>query len=223
MPGDCIGSWLRNLEIILHDKTIPEEDWAFILWKKISSEPLQIIESVPNHQLNDYEYQKDQICQNFGLTQLEQRDKFSNLQPKASQTFLDFSAEILVLENWLKVAKVGRDFQKLRELVIKDRILSVLQAKMANFLKCAVLTNLCADLIVENAAGVKEVDERKLESRYRENDFPINVVARRHLAFSKIARVNNQGMPLTSTLITQTQPEIQNPECSEPKNSRLQT
>lgn len=61
--------------------------------------------------------------------------KFRNLQSKTLQTFLDFSAEVQqVLENWLKAAKVGSDFKKLKDLFIKDYILSAVPAKMANFL-----------------------------------------------------------------------------------------
>lgn len=62
-PGDDIGSLLRNLETILNDETIPEELYrAFILCKNLSSFTLKIIESVPDHQLNDYKYLKEWIC-----------------------------------------------------------------------------------------------------------------------------------------------------------------
>lgn len=73
LPGDDIGSWLRNLETILYDDNIPEEDWAFILWKNLSSEPLKIAESVPDDQLNEYDCLKELISQQFRLTELEQR------------------------------------------------------------------------------------------------------------------------------------------------------
>lgn len=48
-------SWLKNLEIILKDENIPAENRAFVLRKSFSSEPLEIIESVPNNVLNNYE------------------------------------------------------------------------------------------------------------------------------------------------------------------------
>lgn len=64
---------------------------------------------------------KDQcICQPLSLTELRQWCKLRNLQPKTSQTFHNFSAEVqLVLENWLKEAKDGRDFKNLKDVWLK--------------------------------------------------------------------------------------------------------
>lgn len=105
------------------------------MYHLLSSESLKIIESVLDERLNDYDYLKDRICQYVRLTEQGQRDRFRNLQSKSTQTFLDFSTEVqLVLENWLKTAKVGNEFQKLKELVIKDRIQTAVPSKMPNFL-----------------------------------------------------------------------------------------
>lgn len=45
---DYIGSWLRNLESILKDEEIPEDDWAFVIRKRLSRESLKIIELLPD-------------------------------------------------------------------------------------------------------------------------------------------------------------------------------
>lgn len=39
----------------------------------------------------------------------------------------------MVLENWLKAARVT-NFEKLKDLIVKDRMLSAVPSKMANFL-----------------------------------------------------------------------------------------
>lgn len=67
--GDDIASWLRNLESVLRGEEILDEDWAFNLWKSLSSEWLKIIESVPDELLNDYEYLKERVGQHFSLTE----------------------------------------------------------------------------------------------------------------------------------------------------------
>lgn len=52
----------------------------------------------------------------------EDIQKFRNLAPESTQTFLGFSAEVQVmLENWLKAAKVN-GFDGLKELIVKDHI-----------------------------------------------------------------------------------------------------
>lgn len=58
------------------------------------------------------------------------------LQSTSKQSFLYFSGEVLsVLENWLMSAKTENSFQRLNELMLKDRILTAVPDKMAVFLK----------------------------------------------------------------------------------------
>lgn len=91
----------EKFRIYLHDENISEDVWASILRMNLSNEQLKIIESVPDEQLNDFddyvEIIRQRICQYFILNELRQRERFRNLQPKTSQIFLDFSAEVQVL------------------------------------------------------------------------------------------------------------------------------
>lgn len=76
---DDISSWFRNLEYIVYDKNIPNKDWAFMPCKNLSGEPRRIIESVPDGQLNDFDYLKQRICQHFSVTDQGHQEKFRNL------------------------------------------------------------------------------------------------------------------------------------------------
>ncbi|BFZ03152.1 hypothetical protein BsWGS_06191 [Bradybaena similaris] len=105
---DEIGSWIRNLESILRDERIPEYDWAFVLRKCLTGEPLKVLETVPDDQLNNYKFLKKLIEQHFQLSEMGLREKFKLVMPKSNQTFLDFVSEVqLTLENWLRAGNVG--------------------------------------------------------------------------------------------------------------------
>ncbi|BFZ09104.1 hypothetical protein BsWGS_12143 [Bradybaena similaris] len=131
---DEIASWLRNLESILNDERIPKCDWAFILRKCLTGEPLKVIESVEDDMLNSYEYLKQLLQQHFNITEMGQRDRYKSLAPKANQTFQDYVAEIkMTLDNWLKAASV-ESFSELKDLFVKDKLLTSVPHRLATFL-----------------------------------------------------------------------------------------
>lgn len=124
---------MRNLESILKDKKVPDDDWAFVLRKCLSGEPLGVIKTVSDNLLNDYVHLKRLLEQHFQLTEMGQREKFKKI-PKANQTFLDFVSEVkLTLENWTKAANV-QAFEDLKDLIVKDKILSSVPHRLYTFL-----------------------------------------------------------------------------------------
>ncbi|BFY99110.1 hypothetical protein BsWGS_02150 [Bradybaena similaris] len=159
---DEIASWLRNLESILRDEKIPKEDWAFILRKCLTGEPLKVIEAVSDESLNDYRYLKGLLEQHFKITQMGQREKFQNIKPRANQTFMDFVAEVrLTLENWIK-SSGANCFDTLKDLIVKDKILSATPHRLATFLIEQGVQDL--NLVIQHGTAFCEANKDIFES-----------------------------------------------------------
>ena len=75
------------------------------------------------------------LLQRFNLTKHDYRKKFFDISPHKDETIVAYSQRLSIcFDKWTDLAKVDKDFNSLRDLILSHRILESCNAKLVSFL-----------------------------------------------------------------------------------------
>ena len=83
-----------------------------------------------------YETLRDALLKHFDLTEKGFKDKFRRSRPEGTETFEQFSGRLAhYFDRWVDLAGVPKDFEKLRDFLIREQFLAVCNPDLYSFLK----------------------------------------------------------------------------------------
>ena len=134
--GDCIAAFTQNFETLMDHYQVPLSEWNIIYMRSLSGEPLKVIETIPKDLRKDYHYLKSKIMAHFMLDEAGYREQFSKLSPKPTQTFSDYLCLVRdIFSKWTSAAKIDNIYQRLEDLIIRDKIISSIASAFSKFLQ----------------------------------------------------------------------------------------
>ena len=124
--SDSIDAYISRFEVFAQNQGWPEEEWAIMLSALLTGKALQIFSSLTGSQQTDFLQLKHALMKGYDLTAEGFRKKFRQSRVKQGETFKQFGARIEhYFVKWLSLSACEDEFDDLKELVLREQILSV--------------------------------------------------------------------------------------------------
>ncbi|XP_040068703.1 uncharacterized protein LOC120841790 [Ixodes scapularis] len=133
---DDLDAYIRRFEGIALSQKWPENQWATALSTCLTGEALSVYGRLPPVDAADYGKVKASLLKRFRFTVEGFRDKFRDGKPVDGETATQYAARLgHYFDRWVELAAVTKDFEGLRELVIKEQFLKGCHPALAIYLK----------------------------------------------------------------------------------------
>ncbi|XP_042149478.1 uncharacterized protein LOC120845798 [Ixodes scapularis] len=133
---DDLDAYIRRFEGIALSQKWPESQWATALSTCLTGEALSVYGRLPPVDAADYGKVKASLLKRFRFTVEGFRDKFRDGKPVDGETATQYAARLgHYFDRWVELAAVTKDFEGLRELVIKEQFLKGCHPALAIYLK----------------------------------------------------------------------------------------
>jgi len=129
MPNEPIDviSWFVNVERLFEQLKTPVELQAVLIRPYLSERARILLSRCDPTKSKDYASIKKFLLQEFHLSPTVYLEKFHSMQYDKSETYSQFLARLTAVFNYyVESRKIEKDFDKLLELIVYDRIKSVL-------------------------------------------------------------------------------------------------
>ena len=134
--GDTMDAFIHRFEIQAKTYKWSEDSKFMALSNLLSGESLKVLQTLgDNHQ--NYKSLKEALLKRFQCTEDGFQSRFHNAIPESQEDINTFISRLeLLFDRWLEMAGITvGDFDKLRDLVIRDQIYNSLNIDMVTFLK----------------------------------------------------------------------------------------
>ncbi|XP_042144369.1 uncharacterized protein LOC120836664 [Ixodes scapularis] len=133
---DDLDAYIRRFEGIALSQKWPESQWATALSTCLTGEALSVFGRLPPVDAADYGKVKASLLKRFRFTVEGFRDKFRDGKPVDGETATQSAARLgHYFNRWVELAAVTKDFEGLRELVIKKQFLKGCHPALASYSK----------------------------------------------------------------------------------------
>ncbi|XP_064478117.1 uncharacterized protein LOC135391692 [Ornithodoros turicata] len=133
---DDLDAYLMRFERIADGQKWPKEQWAAALSMCLSGEALSVFGRLPASDCNDYAKLKEALLSRFRLTEDGFRGKFQTAPPVDGKTAGQYLARLdNYWERWLQLAGTKKEYEDVKELMIRERFLERCDPKLALFIK----------------------------------------------------------------------------------------
>ena len=113
-----------------------KEDWCHALASRLSGKALDVFRDLPADKASSYEALKEALFAQFHFTEEGFRSRFRKSKPSHTETFSTYADRLKRQFNrWVESAKVGNDFDKLCDLLLKEHVYAVGSKELVAFLK----------------------------------------------------------------------------------------
>ena len=201
---DKIDEYLTRFEHYAKAVGWDQNQWSLSLSALLEGDALGVYHRL-GATAQEYEKLRDALLKNFDLTEKGFKDKFRRSKPEGTETFEQFGNRLAhYFDRWIDLAGIVKDFDKLRDFLIREQFLAVCGPDLYSFLKDKELSDVAhlavaADKYAETRGGVKRVMRREkgygeVKREFRREDRPEMVCGRckgRH--FTKDCRVRHSA------------------------------
>lgn len=136
VDGEDVEVFLCSFERLAVLHKWPKEDWTVRLVPQLSGKALQAYSRMAVYDSADYDKVKIAILDRFGLNSWLYREKFRNSRQEIGETFKEYAIRSSgVLEHWVNSEKVGGDYGKLYDLVLREQLMFSSQVDLQVWLR----------------------------------------------------------------------------------------
>ena len=132
---DNVDAFLHRFEIYAETQGWKKYRWAVYLSVLLKGHALDVFSRLPVKDAQDYDVLKDALLKRFNLTEEGFKQKFKTAKPETNEAPAQFIARLeSYLMRWIELANVEKDFEGIRNLVIKEQYLETCSLQLAVFL-----------------------------------------------------------------------------------------
>lgn len=129
-----LPQFFENIEAIFLSFEVPYDLRAKLLLPHLSQKARTLTARLTAEEMDNYEGVKDFLLSEFKLTPREYKHRFDNATKRPDETFVFFTARLRNnLRYYLRSREVGNDIEKLKDLLIADKLKSVLPIGALNY------------------------------------------------------------------------------------------
>ncbi|KAL8611041.1 hypothetical protein ACOMHN_042657 [Nucella lapillus] len=134
--SDSIDAYISRFEVFGRSQGWQEEEWAMTLSALLTGKALHIFSTLPPTQQTDFSSLKQALLKGFELTEESFRKKFRSVRLQAGETYSQFGARLEhYFQKWLELSGTQEEFGELKELILKEQVLSVCGPKLTIYLR----------------------------------------------------------------------------------------
>ena len=117
-----MDAFLHRFEIYAETQGWKKDRWAVYLSALLKGRALEVYSRLPVKDAQDYDVLKDALLKRFNLTEEGFKQKLKTAKPETNEAPAQFIARLeSYLMRWMELANVERDFEGIRNLVIKEQ------------------------------------------------------------------------------------------------------
>ena len=140
---DEMDSYLLRFERYAESQHWDQANWAINLSALLRGKALDVYALMPKSDALDYDILKRALLRRFELTDDGFKKKFRACRPEPCETFSQFAVRLSsYFDRWIEMAKAGRTFEGLYDLMLRDQFYHVCGHDLRLFLKERVPENL---------------------------------------------------------------------------------
>jgi len=133
---DNIDAYLQRFERFARNADWPEEVWAISLASLLQGKALDIYHQLTPTEANSFELVKSALLKGFDCTVEGFRTKFRNCKFSMGETAKQLIARMTKLfERWTEMAECEKEYEALKELIIREQFLLSCGRNLSLFLK----------------------------------------------------------------------------------------
>jgi len=133
---DNVDAFLHRFEIYAETQGWKKDQWTVYLSALLKGRTLEVYSRLPVKDAQDNGVLKDALLKRFNLTEEGFKQKFKTAKPETDEAPAQFIARLeSYLMRWIELANVEKDFEGIRNLVIKEQYLEICSVQLAVFLR----------------------------------------------------------------------------------------
>ena len=133
---DDMDAFIERFERFAACQGWAEENWAFSLSPLLAGKGRQAYATMSANEANEYSKLKEVLLRSYDLNEEGYRQKFRGLKPEARETASQFMSKLQIyFGRWVEMSKVEKDYESLRDMMLKEQFLEVCHEELATFLK----------------------------------------------------------------------------------------
>ena len=133
---DDMDAYLHRFEIYAVSQGWREEQWAVYLSALLTGRALEVYSRLPVRNAQEYGILKDALLRRFNLTEEGFKQKFRAAKPEANEAPAQFLARLdSYLMRWIELADIEKDFDGVKNLMVKEQYLESCPVELAVFLR----------------------------------------------------------------------------------------
>ena len=134
--GDSIDTYIDRFEAFAENQGWQEGEWALMLSALLRGKALHVFSTLSKADQRDYKKLREALMKGYDLTEEGFRRKFRQARIQSGETYAQFGVRLdHYFNKWLELSDVGKDFVKLKSLLIREQILSGCGAELTVHLK----------------------------------------------------------------------------------------
>ena len=138
---DDLDTFFQSFECQANLLKVNESELKSYLLSCLSGKAREIFNSLPFE--SDYESTKNVLLQRYNFTPNEYRRKFFNACPSSEENISTYVHRIsMYFDRWISLSKTRKDFDSIRDLIIRHIVLSNCNVKLSQFLLEKDINNL---------------------------------------------------------------------------------
>ena len=123
--GDSIDAYIDRFEAFVENPGWDEGEWALMLLALLTGKALHIFSTLSKADQRDYKKLREALMKGYDLTKEGFRQKFRQARIQSGETYAQFGVSLdHHFNKWLELSDIGKDFVKLKRLLIQEQILS---------------------------------------------------------------------------------------------------
>ena len=133
--AEGIDDYLVSFEKLAKAHKIPEAHWAINVSSFLQGSAKSVCHSMPEEKADNYEELKRALLRHYELTPEVFRKIFREATKKPTETHPQFHARVRVLfEKWMKMLGTERSYEGVREIMLREHVLSTYRRELTVFL-----------------------------------------------------------------------------------------
>ena len=159
---DDLDTYLTRFERLARVQKWEEDTWGIRLGTLLRGKALEVYNGLVDDEATSYEALTNALRAHFRLTPERYREKLRNSKRLEGETFQQFVVRLeTFLKRWLTLSEKKETFEDLKDLILREQLMSVVPADLATFIRER------NPATIQDAAGLAQhyVEARKTSSR----------------------------------------------------------
>jgi hypothetical protein len=168
-----IDKFLDRFERTAAHYELEESQWNFKISQYLRGKAYEVYQKLPSTKRDDFQALKTSLLTRYALTAEEYRKKLRNSRKEKGETFEQFAdRQETYLQQWIKMSETKKEFDSLKELVLKEAFREALPFDIKIFLADHKATSLAEMIECADRYANSRETERTPNSREQQRHAP---------------------------------------------------
>ena len=133
---DDLDTYLTRFERLARVQKWEEDTWGIRLGTLLRGKALEVYNGLVDDEATSYEALTNALRAHFRLTPERYREKLRNSKRLEGETFQQFVVRLeTFLKRWLTLSEKKETFEDLKDLILREQLMSVVPADLATFIR----------------------------------------------------------------------------------------